>query len=636
MRIEGELLLRSVSEGILMLSADGYIQYVNPAAASITGHVASELVDKPLSVIYSKADEGIRAEYELSLAARKGKFVVEGWRTKKDGSTFWGELTIASQKGEDGKVTGYTCVLRDTSERKKAEYELRQSEERYRLMVEGVREYSIFLLDPTGHIQTWNEGAERIKGYSANEIIGKHFSIFYTGEDLESKKPEREIKIAIESGKYEEEGWRVKKNGSVFWANIVLTALFNEQNKLIGFSKVTRDLTERKYSEESLRQSEERYRSLVEQVTDYGIFMLDQKGRIMSWNEGAKRMKGYQPEEIIGKYFSIFYPEEDILNGKPAHELKVARAEGKYEEEGWRLRKDGSTFWANVVITAVYNPEGSLIGYSKVTRDLTERKESERALRESHNRLRILADKLQVTNTELSYANEELGQFTSIVSHDLQEPIRTIKSFLQLIEMKLDEGQHENLKTYISKSINAAARMKELIQNLLHYAQLGQGDVVEKPVSVKDLIDEALQNLRMLVEKSGAQITIHSEVETVQGDPVQLVQLIQNLLSNALKFTESGNPVIEIRCQREEGGQVRISVKDNGIGIAEADLNKVFEIFRRLDTKKDFPGTGIGLAICKKIIDRHRGKIWPESEKGKGTTFHFTLAADKAQKLAVR
>jgi signal transduction histidine kinase len=174
--------------------------------------------------------------------------------------------------------------------------------------------------------------------------------------------------------------------------------------------------------------------------------------------------------------------------------------------------------------------------------------------------------------------------------------------------------------------------MKELIQNLLHYAQLGQGDVVETPVHVKDLINQALQNLRTLVEKSGAQITIHSEVETVQGDPVQLVQLVQNLLSNALKFTESGKPVIEIRC-RKEGGQVRISVSDNGIGIAEADMNKVFEIFRRLNTKKDFPGTGIGLAICKKIVDRHRGRIWPESEPGKGTTFHFTLTADKAQKL---
>ena len=193
-------------------------------------------------------------------------------------------------------------------------------------MVESVRDYAIFMLDTRGNILSWNDGARRTKGYSANEIIGKHFSTFYTTEDLDSKKPEKELEIAIATGKYEEEGWRVKKNGQVFWANVVITALFDEQNNHIGFSKVTRDLTERKEAQEILRQSEERYRSLVEQVADYGIFMMDEKGRIVSWNEGAKRINGYTATEIIGKYFSIFYPEEDIINNKPTHELRTAPA----------------------------------------------------------------------------------------------------------------------------------------------------------------------------------------------------------------------------------------------------------------------------------------------------------------------
>ena len=623
MMTNSQLLIETIGDAILLLDRDGYIQYTNPAAAALTGYSAEELFNLPLYRLYNSNEDNIKAEYELRMALKKGKFVAEGWKRKKDGSLFWSELTICPIL-EKGTLTGYSCLLRDTSERKKNELELRASEERFRLMVEGVKEYAIFMLDPTGHIISWNDGAKRLKGYNSNEIIGKHFSIFYTAEDLDTKKPERELKIAIATGKYEEEGWRIRKNGSLFWANIVITALFNEQNKHIGFSKVTRDLTERRDNDEQLRQSEERYRALVEQLNDYGILMLDEKGRIVSWNEGAKRINGYTAEEIIGKYFSIFYPEEDLINGKPTHELKVARAEGKYEEEGWRLRKDGSRFWASVVITAVYNNRGTHIGYSKVTRDLTERKEAERALRESYERYRQLAEELKIANTELQYANQELEQFTSIVSHDLQEPVRTIKSFLQLIDMKLGQQQYENLKTYIDKSINAANRMRELIQNLLHYSQLNKTDVVVQKISVLDVVNEALQNLKTAVDVSRAQITIENEVEEVEGDRVQLVQVIQNLLSNALKFTNEENPKVLIRC-REEDGHVRFSVTDNGIGIAEADQAKVFEIFRRLHTKKDYPGTGIGLAICKKIVDRHRGRIWPESEPGKGTTFYFTI-----------
>lgn len=628
-----QLLLRGISEAILMLDKDGYISYANPATTSITGFSESDLVNKPFSTLYLNSDDAVKAEYELGLALKKGKFSADGWKRKKDGSKFWAEMTLSPIYDELDELIGYSCLLKDITERKELEVHLRQREESYRLMVENVKEYAIFMLDTTGHIMTWNEGAKRIKGYSANEIIGKHFSTFYTSEDLESGKPPRELKIAIATGKYEEEGWRVRKDGSLFWANVVITALFNEQNKHIGFSKVTRDLTDKKRSEESLRQSEERYRSLVEQVTDYEICMLDERGKIISWNEGAKKIKGYTAEEIIGKYFTIFYPEEDILNGKPALELSVARKEGKYEEEGWRLRKDGSRFWANVIITAVYNADGILLGYSKVTRDLTERKEAEKALRDSYERYRKIADELKITNEELSYANQELEQFTSIVSHDLQEPIRTIKSFLKLMEMKLNNDQYDDLKTYISKSINAATRMRELIQNLLHYSQLGKIEVVKEKVNVREVMNEVVQNLKTAIEKSNAEIEVETNVDTVEGDRVQLVQLIQNLLSNALKFTNADDPKIKIKSV-QENGHVKFAVSDNGIGIDQSDLNKVFEIFRRLNTKKEYPGTGIGLAICKKIVDRHGGRIWPESKPGKGTTFYFTLNEEKDKQPA--
>jgi PAS domain S-box-containing protein len=618
------LVLQHLPEAILLLDTDGFVTYVNDKAVSLTGYTERELLKKPFSSLENSVAASFTCAFELSEAFKKGRLETEGWKHKKDGTRFWSGTTIGPLYNESGSFDGYCCCLRDLSEKKAEELRLRQNEERFRLMVEGVKDYAIFMLDTTGHILTWNEGAKSTKGYSSQEIIGRHFSTFYTATDLEDKKPERELTIAIATGKYEEEGWRVKKNGSVFWANVVITALFNENNQHVGFSKVTRDLSERKENEEQLRLSEERYRSLVEQVLDYGIFMLDEKGRIISWNEGAKRIKGYTAEEILGKYFSIFYTEEDIIKGKPAHELKVAQTSGKYEEEGWRLRKDGSLFWANIVITAVYNNQGQLIGYSKVTRDLTERKESERALRESYDRYRRLAEELEHANAELSYANQELEQFTSIVSHDLQEPIRTIKSFLQLIDMKLEEGSVLEIKNYLGKSQNAANRMRELIHNLLHYAQLSRGDMISQRVDVSELFHQALQNLRTAIEANNAHIQIENEVAFIYGDPVQLVQLVQNLVSNALKFTVSGNPQIRIRCTLENG-VVQFSVSDNGIGIAKGDLNKVFEIFKRLSTEKAYPGTGIGLAICKKIVDRHHGRIWPESVPGKGTTFYFTL-----------
>lgn len=617
-------LFETIRESIIVVDNDGYIKDINPAASELTGYARTELVDQPLYKIYSEEGDRVRAEYELLQARTKGWFSSEGWKLKKDGSRFWAELAFTPMYTQGQTLSGYSCVMRDVSDRMKREYELRKSEEQYRLMVESVKDYAIFLLDTEGNIMTWNEGARRIKGYSADEIIGKNFTSFYTQQDLDDGKTERELKIAKETGKYEEEGWRVRKNGSLFWANVVITALYNEQNKLIGFSKVTRDLSERRENEEALRQSEERYRALVQQVTDYGIFMMDEKGRIINWNEGARNISGYTADEIVGKYFSVFYPEEDIVNGKPAMELRVAKEKGKYEEEGWRIKKDGSRFWASVVITTVYNAEGAHIGFSKVTRDLTERKEAERALHESFDRYRKLANELQTTNTELSYTNRELEQFTSIVSHDLQEPVRTIKSFLQLIDIKLDAGDYTPLRSYISKSINATNRMRELIRNLLHYSQLGKAELITECVKVNDIVNEALQNLKSSVDTSKAVITVDNNVETVQGDRVQLVQLMQNLLSNALKFTDTGNPEVNIRTEKENG-HVKFAVSDNGIGMAHNDIHKVFEIFRRLNTQKEYPGTGIGLAICKKIVDRHHGKIWPESEPGRGTTFYFTI-----------
>ena len=265
----------------------------------------------------------------------------------------------------------------DRTDCKEHEESRRQTEERFRLLVEAVSDYAIFMLDSNGYVLTWNTGAQRIKGYRPEEIIGQHFSRFYPADAIQAGWPEHELQVAAEQGRFEDEGWRIRKDGSKFWANVVITALRDEDGRLRGFGKITRDLTERREYEESLRQSEEHFRLLVEGISDYAMFMLDSNGYVLTWNAGARRIKGYPAREIIGQHFSRFYPADARQAGWPEHELQVAAEQGRFEDEGWRIRKDGSRFWANVVLTALRDEEGRLRGFAKLTRDLSERKRIE-------------------------------------------------------------------------------------------------------------------------------------------------------------------------------------------------------------------------------------------------------------------
>lgn len=492
-----------------------------------------------------------------------------------------------------------------------------------RLLTQSLRDYAIMLLDPGGYVQFCSAGVAEIQRYAPREIEGLHFSMLYVREDIINGRPAHELKIAEQTGRYEGEGWRLRKDGSRFRAKVVITPLLDEYNVLAGFSIVTRDITERKAKDLALRESEGRYRLLVEQVKDYAIFMLDQTGRIISWNEGAERIKGYTADEILGKHFSIFFPKEDIAAGKADFELEIACKEGKYSEEGWRIRKNGSRFWGSILITAVYNEYGNLVGFSKVTRDLTERKTSELALKESEERYRRLVEKLNRSNMELEFANKELEQFNSIVSHDLQEPLRTIHSFLQLIEMRLGDKKDPEVKTYINKAVKGAIRMKGLITSLLDYSQLDKNQQFDT-ISVDEMIGEVLQDMKAAIDSASAVTRTENKIRSVKGDRAQLQRLIQNLVGNALKFKTTGTPVVIIRAEEREEDYL-FSVTDNGIGIPEEHREDVFEIFRMLHSGKKYQGNGIGLAICKKIVKRHRGRIWVESQPGKGATFYFTI-----------
>ena len=483
---------------------------------------------------------------------------------------------------------------------------LGESPEIFKLLVQQVRDYAIFVLDLDGRIRSWNEGAKRIKGYEAQEIIGKHFSIFYTRQDLDTEKPAFELRMVNEMGRYEEEGWRVRKDGSRFWANVVITPLRDAFGNLSGYAKVTRDLTVRKLQEEHLQrllESEERFRLLVEQVKDYAIFFLDARGIISSWNQGARRIKGYTADEIIGRHFSTFYTREDLESEKPARELSIAIRDGRYEEEGWRLRKDGTRFWASVVITALWDKRGNLSGFAKVTRDLTKRKHEEEALKSR---------------------SEELEAFAHTLSHDLRGPVRSISSFSELL--KEDQGRlsPEEQQSYLTKIHRAAQSMENLIGDVLKLSQVSLTAINNEIVSLEAVVEEALALHESEILAKRAQIAVRKPMPSLETNRTMTLQILSNLVGNALKFPKEGEiPKIEIYALLQED-QCELHVKDCGPGIAPALHDKIFNLFERGASGRN-SGTGIGLAIVKKAAQRLGAKITLVSMPGHGSDFIVTL-----------
>lgn len=497
-------------------------------------------------------------------------------------------------------------------------------------MVDEVEDYAILLLDINGIIQNWNKGAEKIKQYTAEEAIGQSFRMFYLPEDRATGLPERLLGEAVSAGKAVNEGWRVRKDQSKFWGSITITALHGDNGNIIGFSKVTRDLTEKKIAfdtlqenadelfrrNQQLQESEERYHKMIDEVQEYAIILLDINGTILNWNKGAEQIKGYSASEIIGKNFEVFYTHEDLVEKLPGRLLSKALLEGKAVQEGWRLRKDKTKFWGSITITALHDSHNRVIGFSKVTKDLTAKK--------------IADDQLFAINRELVRQNKELEQFAYIASHDLQEPLRKIRIFTDLVLRNMASPQLAS--TYLAKINQSATRMTELIQSILSYSRLFSVEEELQQVSVKNIIDDVMQDYELLLNEKNAQVRYDS-MPTLTASPPQINQLFANLIANALKYSERA-PVISIQSKTVSysdipncpvnvlnGHYTQISIEDNGIGFDEKYLDKIFGIFQRLHSKQLYQGTGIGLALCKRIMDNHRGFITVKSSPGMGSTF---------------
>ena len=488
-----------------------------------------------------------------------------------------------------------------------------ESERRFRLLVEGVVDYAIYMLDPHGIITNWNAGAKRIKGYNAEEVVGRHFEMFYLPADRETGTPARALETARNKGKFEAEGWRLRKDGTKFYASVVIDALY-EEGQLIGFAEITRDITERVKVADALKESERHFRLLVSGVTDYALYMLDPNGIVTNWNAGGQRIKGYSPEEIIGRHFSRFYSDADQAAGRPARALRLALENGRYEEEGWRVRKDGTFFWASVIIDPIRDDDNKLRGFAKITRDISERREAQQNM-----------EKVQRQLAE-SQKLDALGQLTGGVAHDFNNLLMIITGGLHTLK-KIAGDDAKGLQA-VEAIETASQRGTALTRQLLSFAR--RQSVNPQTVDLRDRI----YSIRAVLNTGlGSSVELHLEVDQgvwpVTVDPAEFETALVNLVINARDAMPQGGSVkvrannIHIDDDIRKGDYVAIKVQDTGVGIPPDLIGKVFDPF--FTTKAIGKGTGLGLSQVHGFAHQAGGTVAVTSELGQGTTFTIHL-----------
>jgi PAS domain S-box-containing protein len=498
---------------------------------------------------------------------------------------------------------------------------------RYRLLVDSITDYAVFMLDRDGLVTSWNPGAQRFKGYTASEIQGQHFSKFYTEEDRAAGLPEKALRIAAEEGRFEREGWRVRKDGGRFWAHVVIDPIRDETGQLIGFAKVTRDLTERRAAEVALKESEEQFRLLVQGVIDYAIYMLDLEGRVTNWNAGAQRIKGYRPDEIIGRHFSQFYTEADRAAGLPQRGLATALKEGRVEHEGLRVRKDGTQFWAHVVIDAIHDDSGKVIGFAKITRDITERKENQKQLELAREAL------------YQSQKMEAIGQLTGGVAHDFNNLLMAVLGSLELVKKRLPYDPR--VTPLIENAVHGAERGATLTQRMLAFAR--KQELRLEAVDLASLVRGMLGFLQRSIGPAyRIDLRIPPGMPHVTTDPNQLETALLNLVVNARDaMPEGGAITISARPRRAEAGKAELAagdyvglvVTDTGEGMDEATVGRATEPF--FTTKGVGKGTGLGLSMVHGLVAQSGGQMTIESRTGEGASVELWLpVASGAQAAA--
>jgi PAS domain S-box-containing protein len=606
--------LGSIGDAVIATDVNGAVSFMNPVAESLTGWTQAEAAGNSMDLVFNIVNKETRLPVEnpVKKVLRAGKIVGLADHTlllSKNGKEFDIEDSAAPILTNSGEAFGVVLVFRDITESKRAEQALRQSEARYHLLFDS-NPHPVWVYDlQTLGILDVNHSAVLNYGYSREEFLS------LTIKDI---RPPEDVPALLESTVKtppDLEGvgvWRhCKKDGTLIDVEITSHPLvYGGKNARLV---VATDITTRKKAEEALRQSEERFRLLVSEVADYAILMLDPEGRIASWNAGAERIKGYKADEIIGQHFSRFYPSEDLEAGKPAYELKVAGERGRYEEEGWRIRKDGSRFWAHVVITALRDGTERLRGFAKVTRDITEHKRTQ--------------DLIMHAKEDAERASKFKDQFLSTMSHELRTPLNAVLGFSDLLADERYGPLNDRQRRYIDHIHTGGKHLLKLISDILDLSKIeaGRMELTRENVAVASAFTEVISALYPLAEKKSQ--TLLQQVEPnlhVRADAMRFKQVLTNLIGNAIKFTPEGGRIQLVA--RQVHNQVKIEVRDNGPGIPPEQQQRIFEAFVRLtQAGSATEGTGLGLAITARLVELHGSTLGIESQPGEGACFYFSL-----------
>ena len=607
--------LSSIGDAVITTDTKGSITYLNPVAVSLTGWTQEEAAGIPLELVFKIINEETRQTVEnpATRALREGLVMGLANHTlliAKDGTERAIDDSAAPIRNANGEVAGVVLVFRDVTDRREAERALRESEERFRLLVEGAEDYAIFMLDPKGNITSWNPGAERIKGYSAEEIIGQHFSCFYPPEKVEAGYPDQELEVAAAKGRFEDEGWRLRKDGSRFWANVIITALRDERGKLKGFSKITRDRTEDLRKDSQIRDSEVRFRRLFETAKD-GILILDSSdGKITDANPYITELLGYSTDELIGKELWQIGLFQDIEASQAAFQRLQDEGYIRYHDlplETKSGRKAEVEFISNV-----YNVDHHAVIQCNI-RDITERRQLERAEAQAE----ALAD-----------LHRRKDEFLAMLSHELRNPLAAITNAVQILDLQKDEHPlQEKAKTIIRRQ---AANLVVLVNDLLEVSRIlgGRIQLHQEDLDARGIVQQAVETARPLIDQNKHELTVSLPTEPtwLHADALRLEEVIVNLLNNAVKYTPEGGHIW--LSLQQEGDRIVLRIRDTGVGIVPDSLPHMFELFtqapRSLDRSQG--GLGVGLAVVRKLVEMHGGTVEAQSAgPGKGSEFIVRL-----------
>lgn len=586
------LVAEVVDYAIISLDADGRVQTWNAGAARLKGYTETEIHGRSFTQFYTPEDQrdGLPQRL-LDTARRDGRVQHQGWRVKKDGSLFWADLTLTALHGPGGEVIGFSKVTRDLTEQHGLHTALAESEQRFRTMVTQVVDYAIIALDANGRVESWNAGAEAVKGYREEEVLGRSVAMFYPPEDQAAGLPGRLLMEARRDGRARHQGWRIRKDGTRFWADVVLTAVRDDAGELRGYSKVTRDLTEQHALDVSLRSSEERFRTLVSQVVDYAIVALDPQGRIESWNAGAEEVFGYAEPEAVGRSHALFFDVAEQEAGEPTRLLAVAQGVGRAEHTGWRVRRDGTRFWAECVVTALRDDDQRVRGYACVTRDVSEVKRLE-SVRDS---------------------------FYATFEHDLRTPLTAIRGFAELLR-DLDDGGSAEFLARIESNVDT---LLEMLGGMVEFSRVRSGEtpVAPEPVELLALVRQAVGDLGPV---EGPRVSVQGEPVVALADRTAFARVVRNVVGNALKYSPK-DAGVEVRVDATDPHEVLVEVTDHGRGIAPEDIGSIFDEFQRGRLAEDDGGRGLGLASARHLMERQQGRIEAVSSLGEGTTMTLAL-----------